>query len=95
MMRRKLGVQWFAQRALRGMGDENGDVYNPALKALTDKGKYAGHYYRMVRAVQVLEYLPGLEARSFLEELAGGAEHLSLTRETQAALWRINQYWQW
>ena len=42
-------------------------------------------YYRMVRAVQVLEYLPGPEARGFLEELAGGADRLSLTHEAKAA----------
>jgi hypothetical protein len=52
-------------------------------------------YYRRVRAVQVLEYLPGPNARGYLVELAGGGEHLSLTHESQAALWRIIQYWQW
>jgi hypothetical protein len=52
-------------------------------------------YYRMVRAVQVLEYSPGPQARAFLEELAGGANHLALTHESKAALGRITKWWQW
>ena len=58
-------------------------------------GHKSARYYRMVRAIQVLEYLPGPEPRAFLEELATGDANLSLTHEARGALRRVNRYWQW
>lgn len=51
--------------------------------------------YREVRAIQVLEYMPGPEARAFLEELAVGPEHMALTHEAKGALRRLQAFWRW
>jgi HEAT repeat protein len=49
----------------------------------------------MLRALQVLETLPGPEPRYLLEELAAGPADAALTREAKAALRRVQLYWQW
>jgi hypothetical protein len=49
----------------------------------------------MLRALQVLETLPGPAARYFLEELAAGRTDATLTREAQGSLRRVQLYWQW
>jgi len=49
----------------------------------------------VVRALQVLENLPGNAAWDFLEELAAGPADASLTREARGSVRRVKQYWQW
>jgi hypothetical protein len=50
---------------------------------------------RDVRAIQVLEYMPGREARTLLEELAAGPVGTPLTHEAKGALQRLGQFWRW
>jgi hypothetical protein len=50
---------------------------------------------RDVRAIQVLEYMPGRQARMLLEELAAGPEGLSTTHEARGALQRLARFWRW
>jgi hypothetical protein len=47
------------------------------------------------RALQVLEILPGPNARYFLEELAAGPKDATLTLEAKGSLRRLQHYWQW
>jgi hypothetical protein len=49
----------------------------------------------LLRALQVLETLPGPEARYVLEELAAGPADATLTREAKCSLRRVQLYWQW
>jgi hypothetical protein len=50
---------------------------------------------RDVRAIQVLEYMPGREARALLDDLAAGPEGTALTHEANAALERLGRFWRW
>jgi hypothetical protein len=50
---------------------------------------------RDVRAIQVLEYMPGREARTLLEELAAGPEGRPATHEAKGALQRLARFWRW
>jgi hypothetical protein len=50
---------------------------------------------RDVRAIQVLEYMPGREARTLLEELAAGPAGQPATHEARAALQRLARFWRW
>jgi hypothetical protein len=50
---------------------------------------------RDVRAIQVLEYMPGREARALLDKLAAGPEAMPLTREAKGALQRLGRFWRW
>jgi len=52
-------------------------------------------YSRLVRAIQVLEYSAGPEARALLEELAAGPKEFSVRHEAQQALGRLKRYWRW
>jgi hypothetical protein len=50
---------------------------------------------RDVRAIQVLEYMPGRDARALLDELAAGPEGTPLTHEAKGALERLGRFWRW
>jgi hypothetical protein len=50
---------------------------------------------RDVRAIQVLEYMPGREARFVLEELAAGPAGSATTHEARSALQRLARFWRW
>jgi hypothetical protein len=50
---------------------------------------------RDVRAIQVLEYMPGREARTLLEQLATGPEEQPTTHEAKGALQRLARFWRW
>jgi hypothetical protein len=50
---------------------------------------------RDVRAIQVLEYMPGREARLLLEQLATGPEGQPTTHEAKGALQRLALFWRW
>jgi hypothetical protein len=52
----------------------------------------SGETLRSLRALRVLEHAATPEARRLLRELANGAEGASLTRQTQAALKRLNRH---
>jgi HEAT repeat protein len=58
-------------------------------------GHENSRYYRLVRAIQVLEYSAGREARALLEELARGPTEFSVTHEARQALGRLKRYWRW
>jgi hypothetical protein len=62
---------------------------------LDHHGHENARYYRLVRAVAVLEYSAGPEARALLEELAAGPKEFSLTHEARQALGRLKRYWRW
>jgi hypothetical protein len=50
---------------------------------------------RDVRAIQVLEYMPGREARTLLEQLATGPEGEPMTHEAKGAIQRLARFWRW
>jgi hypothetical protein len=50
---------------------------------------------RDVRAIQVLEYMPGRVGHTLLEELAAGPEGLATTHEARQALQRLARFWRW
>src|SRR5262249_15212620 len=54
-----------------------------------------GDAVRDVRAIQVLEYMPGREARTLLHELAAGPAGAPLTHEARAALQRLARFLRW
>src|SRR5262249_954064 len=54
-----------------------------------------GDAVRDVRAIQVLEYMPGREGRPLLHELAAGPAGTPLTHEARAALERLARFWRW
>lgn len=63
----------------------------PILAELEIK-RPSGEALRSLRAVRALEHIGTAEARSFLRELAKGAEGATLTRAAQAALTRRDQH---
>jgi WD40 repeat protein len=94
-----------AERELRGYREQVTPELNAALKqprsaehrdrlerllGQADGVEYAADRVRLLRAIEVLERIGGTQARGTLERLAGGAPHARLTRESRAALDRMN-----
>jgi hypothetical protein len=94
-----------AERELAGVGElarpalERALKGRPSLEALRrvqgllDRLRQApsGEQVRLLRSVELLEYLGTPEARSLLQALAGGAAEARLTQEARASLERLGR----